>query len=222
MNQLSLFDNISQRITWAKDDIIFSLSFDQNRILRDIMRLYTNGEPFSVDPTYSKGIFFRKLPQPQLKFDIEPQYPDVIKASANNLPLDDASVQSVIFDPPFMASKSPNNPGKIKSRFTAFNSITEMWEMYQSSLVEFWRILRPGGIVVFKCQDAVSSGKNWFSHFQIEKYAREIGYEQLDLFVLGSKHVMISSTWKRQMHARKSHSYFIVLQKPKIKRGKNG
>lgn len=221
MNQLSLLDSVPQRVTWAKDEIVFSLSFDQDKILKGIMRLYNDGQPFDVDPTYSKGIFYRRIPQPRLKFDIDPQFPDVLKASADSLPLEDESIQSILFDPPFMPSHSAI-PGKIKSRFTSFASVTEMWEMYRSSMVEFWRILKPSGIAVIKCQDTVSSGKNWFSHFQVEKYAREIGFDEIDLFVLGSNHVLISSTWKIQRHARKSHSYFIVFQKPKAKKVKNG
>lgn len=219
MNQLSLLDSVSDRLVWLKGEIAFSLSFDQDKILKDILRLYNNSGPFDVDPTYSKGVFYKNIPQPRLKFDIEPQFPDVTRANVTNLPLDDSSVNSIIFDPPFMPTKSPNNPGVIKSRFTAFNSVAEMWALYHDALVEFWRILKPGGIVTFKCQDAVSSGKNWFSHYEVEKYAREIGYEQLDLFVLGSKRVLISSTWRNQIHSRKNMSFVLVFQKPKTKKG---
>lgn len=217
-NQPSLFENIPERIHWLKDEIVFSLSFDQDKILRDIMRLYNDGMPFDADVTYSKGVFWKKLPQPRMKFDLEPQFNDVIKASANSLPLENDSVKSIVFDPPFMPSQSPNNPGKIKTRFTAFNSVAEMWKLYETAMWEFWRVLQPGGIVVVKCQDTVSSSKNYFSHFEVEKYARDIGFEQLDLFVLGSKRVMISSTWKRQIHARKNHSYFLVFSKRKLSR----
>lgn len=210
-----MFDNVPERLVWNKGEIAFSLSFDQDKILRDIMRLYLDGQPFDVDPTYSKGSFYsRGLPQPHFKFDLNPQFPDVVKASSNNLPLDNESVQSIIFDPPFMPSHS-KIPGKIKARFTSFASVTEMWEMYRSSMIEFWRILKPTGILVFKCQDTVSSGKNYFSHFEIERYAKEIGYDQIDLFILGSNHVLISSKWSRQYHARKSHSFVLVFTKPK-------
>lgn len=214
-----MFDNVPERLVWNKGEIAFSLSFDQDKILRDIMRLYLDGQPFDVDPTYSKGSFYsRGLPQPRLKFDINPQFADVIQSSCDSLPLDDESCNSIIFDPPFMFSQSPNNPGKIKTRFTAFSSLQEMLDLYRSALIEFRRILKPGGIVAFKCQDGVSSGKNYFIHWEVEKYAREIGYEQLDLFILGSKRVLISSTWKKQQHARKSHSYFIVFRKTKARK----
>lgn len=218
MNQLNLLNNVPQRVTWAKDDIVFSLSFDQDKILRDIMRLYTDGMPFDVDPTYSKGVFYKRIPQPRLKFDIDPQYPDVVKASADCLPLDDESVQSINFDPPFMFSNSVRNLGKIKGRFTSFASYSEMLNMYQGAMREFWRILKPEGIVVFKCQDAISQGINHFSHYEVEKFARDIGYNEIDLFVLGSKHVLISSTWKVQRHARKNMSFIFVFEKPNGRR----
>lgn len=217
MNQLSLFDSVSDRLVWLKGEIVFSLSFDQDKILRDIMRLYNQNMPFELDPTYSKGNFYKNIPQPKLKYDLNPQLPDVLPASADNLPLRDNSIGSVVFDPPFMFSLSPNVPGKIKTRFTAFSSKSEMLTLYENAMREFWRILLPKGILVFKCQDGVSQGKNHFIHYEIEKYAREIGYEQLDLFVLGSKRVLVSSTWSNQRHARKSHSFVLVFQKPQRK-----
>lgn len=220
MNQLNLLPDVTPKVVWNKGDISFSLSFDSDKILRDIMRLYNNSQPFDVDVTYSKGVMWRKLPQPLQKFDIAPLTEDVTQASADRLPLSDNSRGSIMFDPPFMFSQSLNNPGRIKTRFTAFDSLDQMLTLYEGAMLEFYRVLWPGGIFVFKCQDGVSNGKNHFMHFEVEKFAREIGYNQLDLFILGSKRVMISSTWKRQMHARKSHSFFLVFEKPTPKRKK--
>lgn len=213
-SQMPMFDDVPTKVVWNRDEIVFSLSFDQTKILKDIMQLYNDGEPFDVDCTYSSGSFYRELPQPRLKFDIAPQGEDVIEASADKLPLENNSIGSLIFDPPFIPSIS-NVPGKIKKRFSSFKSLPEMWGLYELAMKEFWRVLKPNGILVIKCQDTVSSGENHFSHFEIEKYAREIGFVELDLFVLGNNHTMISSTWKVQRHARKNHSFFIVFAKPK-------
>lgn len=214
MNQLSMFSNVPEKVVWNRDEIIFSLSFDQARILRDIMRLYNRGEPFDVDCTYSKGVFWKKLPQPKHKFDIAPQHDDVIKASADNLPLENDSVQSIIFDPPFKASNSKVK-GIIEQRFTAFANFDALWHFYRESMREFWRVLNWNGIAVVKCQDGVSSGKNHWSHYEVEKMAREIGFTQLDLFVLGSRNVLMSPNMIRQRHARKNHSFLLVFQKEK-------
>lgn len=214
MNQLNLIPDVPERLTWLKDEIAFSLSFDQTKILKDIIRLYLAGQAFDADVTYSKGVFWKRLPEPKLKFDIAPQAEDVIEASADDLPLDDNSLQSLMFDPPFIPSKS-NVPGKIKARFSSFKNQDEMWGFYERALCEFWRVLAPRGILVVKCQDTVSSGKNIMSHYHVERAAYELGFECLDLFILGNRSILMSPNMRNQQHARKSHSFMFVFQKPK-------
>lgn len=212
MNQLSLLDSVPEKIHWNRDEIVFSFSFDQDKIIKDILRLYNDGNPFGVDCTYSKGVFYRKIPQPLLKFDVAPQHPDVVEASADNLPLEDGSVQSIMFDPPFKASNSKVK-GIIEKRFTAFPSFELLWMFYGRSMREFHRVLGPNGIFVIKCQDGVSSGKNNWSHYEVERMAREIGFSQLDMFILGSKNVLMSPNMVNQKHARKNHSFFLVFRR---------
>lgn len=194
--------------------LAMSVSKDQSEILRWIMKLHNSGQPFEVDATYSKGVFYKKLPQPTHKFDTVPQAEGVVKADARSLPLDDASVGSIVFDPPFKASHS-NVKGLIEQRFSAFSSVETLWAFYHDALAEFWRVLRPGGIVVVKCQDVVSSGRNHFSHYEIMKYAEELGFTFVDLFCLIATSVMWSPNMTNQQHARKAHSFVIVLRKPR-------
>lgn len=221
LNQLSMFDDVPEKIPWNRDEMVFSFSFDQDKILRDIIRLYNNGQPFDVDTTYSSGVMWKKLPQPRQKFDLHPQTEDTKQADATSLPLLASTIGSLMFDPPFKASNSKVK-GIIEKRFTAFSSPTALWEFYRVAFAEFWRVLSPGGIFVIKCQDTVSSGVNHWSHYEVEKMAREQGFDQLDLFVLGKKSVLLSPNMRNQQHARKNHSYLIVFQKPYAKspRGK--
>ena len=91
-------------------------------------------------------------------------------------------------------------------------------QMYLDSLKEFWRILKPDGILIFKCQDKVSSGKQYMTHVYTINMAEEIGFYTLDLFVLGVESRLVADWQMNQKHARKFHSYFLVFQKPKNKR----
>ena len=212
MNQTTFFEITSKRKV-QRSDVIFSLDFDEKKIIQAIMSLYNNGEPFDLDPTYSKGVFWRGLPQPVHKFDLEPQTPDTRQASSDNLPFDDGSLGSIMFDPPFVVAPSPK-PGIIRDRFSCLRNIAELWEYYEASLTEFWRILGRGGLLAFKCQDIVSSAKQHLSHVKIINIAEELGFYSQDIFVLGRRNILLSPNMANQQHARKNHSYYIVFRKP--------
>jgi hypothetical protein len=61
----------------------------------------------------------------------------------------------------------------------------------------------------------VSSGKQYLSHVEIINMAREIGFYAKDLFILEAKNRLIDPRIKKQQHARKFHSYFLVFEKKK-------
>ena len=81
-------------------------------------------------------------------------------------------------------------------------------------LTEAYRVLKPDGILIFKCQDKVSSGKQYMSHVYIMNEAVRIGFYPKDLFVLLAKSRLVADWQKqKQAHARKWHAYFLVFQK---------
>jgi hypothetical protein len=185
-------------------------------IIKAIIKLYNNGENFDVDPTYSKGRFWEGLTPPSLKYDITPVIEGVVQASADCLPLADSCVKAIMFDPPFVI-RNPERPhtGKIANRFSSFNSIKDLWEFYDRALMEFWRILKWGGIVAFKCQDTVTGGEQYMSHYEIMKKAEFLGFHCKDIFILVREQVMFSPNMAKQQHARKTHSFYLVFEKRK-------
>ncbi len=197
----------------VQDNIIKTVSNDQSEILNNIIKLYCpNG--FDLDPTYSKGVFYKNVPPPKLKFDLDPQTEDTQQGDCLNLPLDGESVNSIVFDPPFVGgSRKDGKPGIIKTRFSYFPSVPKLWDFYWRSLLEFHRILSPNGILVFKCQDSVESSKQYMSHVAVMNMAYSIGFYAEDLFILVSENRIISPNQVKQQHARKYHSYFFVFRK---------
>ena len=198
-----------------------SFSYNQHQIIKWILQLHCETD-IELDPTYSVGGFYKQgIKQPKFKFDIMPRKPGVVKAFAENLPIKDSTINTMIFDPPFLATKGksldcPLHSGQNKTvrRFGWYPSEKELFDFYSCSLSEFNRVLRPGGILIFKCQDKVSSGKQYFTHAFIMREAEKIGFYIKDLFVLLAKSRLVAD-WqlKNQQHARKFHAYFLVLQK---------
>jgi hypothetical protein len=195
-------------------------------VIRNIMDLY-NIEQFDLDCTYSKGNFWKNLPPPKFKSDLYPINDTVIESSSENLPFDDLSMKSVMYDPPFIIvgkgmSYRNNKEGSsiMAKRFEGYGTFEELKSNYYYTLKELYRITEKGGIVVMKCQDTVSGGKQHLTHVMVINMALELGFYPKDLFILTSNvrvNAFNGTKWTKQHHARKYHSYFIVFEKVKPK-----
>lgn len=200
--------------------LIRSVYEDQDELIAGILQLHCPSGRIDCDPTYSKGVFYQgSITPPDLKFDINPQVSGVEAASADALPLADCSLDTIMFDPPFLATTGPSlrqddGSNRINKRFGVFASEVELHAFYARALAEFHRILRPGGVLIFKCQDKVSSGKQYLSHVFVINQAEATGFYSLDLFILLAKQRIVAD-WQKanQKHARKFHSYFLVFRK---------
>lgn len=202
-------------------ELIKSISYDQSEIISGILKLHVPLGKIDCDPTYSKGNFYKNtgIEAPVFKFDIEPQTQDTIAADARKLPLENNCLDCVMFDPPFLATtgkslKQPDKNNYINKRFGVFPSEEELHQFYVDAMKEIYRILKKDGILIFKCQDKISSGKQYFSHVFIINEAIKIGFYPKDMFVLLAKNRLVAD-WqvKNQKNARKYHSYFLVFQK---------
>lgn len=204
-------------------EIIKSVNYDQGQIIKDILKLHVKSGVIDCDPTYSRGNFYKNtgIRKPKFKFDINPQGDYVKFADCRDLPLGDESISCLIFDPPFLATTGKSlevddDSNLIAKRFGVYSSETELHQFYIDSMKEFHRILEDNGILIFKCQDKISSGTQYMSHVFICNEAVKLGYYPKDLFVLLAKSRLVAD-WqaKNQKNARKFHSYFWVFEKSK-------
>lgn len=201
-------------------DLIKSIGYSQGEIIRNILKLHVPEGKIDCDATFSAGVFYNGtgIALPQYRFDISPQRSDVVQADARHLPLADSSISCMTLDPPFLATKGKSLDGTdgniINRRFGVYPDEKSLHRCYSDMLSEAYRVLKPDGVLIFKCQDKVSSGKQYMSHVFIINEAVRIGFYPKDLFILLAKSRLVAD-WQRQnqKHSRKYHSYFIVLQK---------
>lgn len=183
----------------------------QADLLSAIRELFLDGEYFQVDATYGPGAMHREL-RPERCFDIAPKFDFVEKADCTALPFFRGSeVKSILFDPPFLAGGTEGS--KMHAHYSSFKSIRDLFSFYAAALAEFHRVLKPGGILVFKCQDVLNGRTQGFSHCEIYRHALFRGFYALDLFVLHTPNRMKPHNMVAQHHARKTHSYFWVFKK---------
>jgi len=202
--------------------MIQTIGYNETEIQENILKLFSDLDYYELDPCYSTGVFYKKgLKQPRLKFDINPQSEDTQNADVRCLPLEDETIKTIMFDPPFVigvpnGSKDTEGSNKTFNRFSGFHTKNEQAKFYYDSLKELHRVLKQDGIIAFKCQDTVSSGKQYMVHFEIIAMAQAIGFYVKDLFIFCKKHRMNSGKWNVQRHARKHHCYYLVLQKVSV------
>ena len=186
---------------------------DEQDLLEALTTLHGSIE---LDPMYFKGNFYKRIPEPKYKFDINPQGLFCKQGDARNLPLDGSSIGCMILDPPFMFG----NHGKQKQFYsskthTIFKSFNELEQCYKGILAEAQRLLKKKGILYFKCQDYTDS-KTTMVHALVYNWATELGFYAKDLAILVLPNKVYNGN-TQQRHLRKIHTYFWVFEEGLVK-----
>ena len=186
---------------------------EDSEILKAISDIHLRGEWFDIDCTYSKGVFYKNIPQPKYKSDIEPLFDDVMKIDSTEMKgIANDTFNSIVFDPPFLFRKRKSiNNDIFCARFSYFTSYEELIEMYQKSLNQFMRVLKKGGYLCFKCQD-MTDNKFYCTHNDIINYATSIGLKLKDIIIKATTQKLQRDA-KQQNCAAKVHSYWLIFKK---------
>ena len=128
-----------------------------------------------------------------------------------------------MLDPPYMHSPGgtahePHNAFESYYRNNVGNKTGSKYheavlDLYSDAGLEAYRVLRPRGVFIVKCQDEVCSNRQRFTHVEIMQQYADIGFIAEDLFVVVRSNKPGVSRMVSQVHARKNHSYFLVFWK---------
>ena len=152
-----------------------------------------------------------------MKFDLNPQRADIVKADYKNLPSSDGEFGSLVWDPPFVCGTHVKSEMYVMgAKFSMYRNIADLQKDYSGAIKEFSRVLKNKGWLIVKCQDTVHGRKNYFNHILVHDLAVENGFRPIDLFILLSRNRF--SAVERQNHCRKFHSYFWVFKKMERKK----
>jgi hypothetical protein len=186
---------------------------NEQECLKAILEIHNNNLTFECDPMYNKGYFYKEIEKPKYKFDINPIVNECKKGNAENLPLENNSLHSIILDPPFMICTRESQRNFYSSKTHSFyNSLEDLTRGYRAILKEAFRVLKNKGLCVFKCQDFTDS-KTVMTHCLVWQIAKEIGFYIKDLAILNIPKSKVYNGNTKQRHFRKVHTYFWILIK---------
>lgn len=195
-------------------------------IFPEILELHVPDGAKIADVTYGKGVFWRKVDLSRYTL-IPSDLADGI--DCRNLPYESESLDAIVIDPPYMegllrSNKNHKAGGGSHSAFREYYSngdeVSEgpKWhaavsDLYYRAGIEAYRVLKEKGVAIVKCQDEVSANKQWLTHVEIINYYEKLGFYAKDLFVIVRLNKAVVSRLKKQVHARKNHSYFLIFVK---------
>jgi len=198
-----------------------------------ILELHVPEGSVVADVTYGKGIFWRKVPSG--RYDLRPSDIDT-GTDCRALPYGDGSIDCVVLDPPYMEGfyrrKASHLGGSgthaaFRDHYSNGQATTggPKWhaavtDMYFRAGREAYRVLRQEGVLIVKCQDEVSANTQNLTHVEIINEYEQVGFYAKDLFVVMRNNRPGVSRIKRQVHARKNHSYFLVFVKTRNRRAR--
>lgn len=191
---------------------IGSVFQSEQELLKGVIDIHCpNG--IELDPMYFKGNFYKEIQKPNKCFDISPKIADCQKADARHLPIKSKTISTMILDPPFMFGIH----GKAVEYYSSsthgiFKDFAELLDTYKQLIKEANRVLKKGGILIFKCQD-YTDHKTTMVHCIVYSIATDYGFYAKDLAVLWLPKNKISNNKLRQRHLRKKHSYFWIFKK---------
>lgn len=198
---------------------------DNSDIFPHILKLHVKKGSKIADVTYGKGVFWKNINRNDynlLATDIK------TGIDCRQLPYTDGEIDCVVLDPPYMEGlyrddnsfagngthssfrdhySNGDRPDKLKLKWH-----DAVLEFYVQSAIEARRVLKSNGTLIVKCQDEVSAGIQRLTHVEIIINLLHLGFYAKDLFVLIRRNKPVVTRLKKQLHARKNHSYFLVFQ----------
>jgi len=220
---------------------------DNADLFARILHLHVSKGATIADVTFGQGTFWKNVRGGVYNLlasdldakgghDIFPSHSIEVKTGIDcrDLPYGNRTLDAVVLDPPYMeglyraVTSHMAGSGTHASFRHAYSNgkPTEedgpKWhdavvDMYIKAGREAYRVLKRDGILIVKCQDEVSANKQRLTHVEIITAYESLGFYTKDLFVLMRMNRAGVSRLKKQEHARKNHSYFLVFQKRRVK-----
>ena len=179
-----------------------------------------------ADVTYGNGVFWKNVDIARYELVASDLATGV---DCRALPYKSDSFGAIVLDPPYMEGllRSDHSHKAGSGAYSAFREYysngdeqgtgpkwhAAVTDLYFQAGREAFRVLKDNGVAIVKCQDEVSANRQWLTHVEIIMHYESLGFYTKDLFVVVRPNKAGVSRLKKQVHARKNHSYFLVFIK---------
>lgn len=195
-----------------------STARNNGELIEECVKLgYLTDDMVTLDPTYGLGRFWTRWRPAALEAsDLDPDKSPIGRSvDCTNLPWSDSEFDAVVFDPPYKLNGTSTATGAATCDadygVSHYQSWQDRMQLCIDGINEAHRVLKPGGMLLVKCQDQVCSGKVRWQTIEFTNHAVGLGSRLVDQLHLPSYRPQPAG--RRQIHARRNYSTLLVLRK---------
>lgn len=194
-------------------------------IVWNLLQRYTREGNLVVDPCAGSGTTLdvaRDLGRKALGYDIAPTRPDIVRADARKLPLQDATADFVFIDPPYSThlqySDDPRCIGKLDAASGGY------YKAMGLVIAEVHRVLKPDRHMALYVGDSFVKGKGFYPiGFELFALMRK-RFEPVDIVsVVRHNKTLTMGNYRAAAEAGnfflRGFNYLFIMKKPFEKRG---
>lgn len=182
-------------------------------LIAEAAKLWIKEDDLVMDVTFGRGLWWTEYkPARFIAHDLA-----IDGVNFCHLPEANESVDVIAFDPPYVCMGGRDTSGlpEFQDRYglrDAPLTVDQLHRLNSDGLFECSRKLVPGGRILAKVADYVSSGKLVLGHHRLVHAATLCGLEQADEFVhyTGTRP---QPPGRRQVHSRRVHSFLCVFER---------
>lgn len=187
-------------------------------LFRQVARLHIHDGDLVADVTFGRGSFWTRTDTTRFRLlasDLEPRKADVVATDFRALSYRTGSIDVVVLDPPY--AHQPELHATAARQYNGASAAgllhDGIMDLYREGMAEAGRVLRPGGLLMVKCQPEIESGRPNWSDVEVHDIAIGLGMTALDRFTLVRKRPSSPpARWSRQVHARRNESVLWVFR----------
>lgn len=176
---------------------------------------YLTDEQLVLDMTYGRGTFWKRY-RPARLITNSLGKPTSLHSNMIRMPFAAATFDVVVCDPPYKLNGTPDKDVDERYGVDVVTRRDDRHILMIQAMDEACRLVKPGGRVLYKCQQQVNSGRVWWQPRMMAERAEGNGLRHRDSFLLLGHRAQPGDEDpnKEQDHARQNYSTLLVLDRP--------